>query len=636
MKDKLFVFIIFILFAFCKSKVILGAVLFSSEVYGKTYDEMDFYHNYSFINGLDDVFADKLCSRLKSGINQDKIDAIENDLFRSIAQNLLDNTYDLKYRVQFFEPYRELEDLASELKTNYYNSFENPTGIYFSDGEEAIIIVGNTYGEKLSLKVYDFDSARRGISTPQPISYPLIEGINRFRILHGGLAYIDYYTNRWNTAEPVKVHIASGTINGYFDKKSDTCADWHNILEKATYGCLDIKGEFINLVYGVDDLKKYCDDGLQLINNYDTIVELEHEIMGLKKYNRVPKNHMFARVVKDGLFADGWGAGFGEWAMNELASPSKSIKEGVWCIAHELGHVNQISPGLKWVSTTEVTNNVYSVCARYKFNREYLNLEQERCNDGDDNYVLGGRFNSYLNYGIVKGEHWLCQKGQDNMNPASYPYGGDHFVKLCPIWQLLLYYREIVGGNSRDWYGDVSEIVRNTKDTNLSNGQLNLNFMRNTCDVVKEDLTDFFIKCGMLKPINRELDDYSRGQMTITKEECDELIEYASRYPKPATPVLYYLSGNSEKAFKEKLPVEGIYGKGVIVRDDGNIVVDHKVWKNVVVFETYDKEKLIYVSLVGTDSPDLSSTLVRYPSGSTRVEAVAWNGKRVLVYGSPN
>ena len=222
------------------------------------------------------------------------------------------------------------------------------------------------------------------------------------------------------------------------------------------------------------------------------------------------------------------------------------------------------------------------------------------------------------------------------MNPASYPYGGDHFVKLCPIWQLLLYYREIVGGNSRDWYGDVAEIVRNTKDTNLSNGQLNLNFMRNTCDVVKEDLTDFFIKCGMLKPINRELDDYSRGQMTITKEECDELIEYASRYPKPATPVLYYLSGNSEKAFKEKLPVEGIYGKGVIVRDDGNIVVDHKVWKNVVVFETYDKEKLIYVSLVGTDSPDLSSTLVRYPSGSTRVEAVAWNGKRVLVYGSPN
>lgn len=60
--------------------------------------------------------------------------------------------------------------------------------------------------------------------------------------------------------------------------------------------------------------------------------------------------------------------------------------------------------------------------------------------------------------------------------------------------------------------------------------------MRNTMDVVKEDLTDFFIKAGMLKPIDKELDDYARGQMTITQTDCDELVKYASKYPKPATP----------------------------------------------------------------------------------------------------
>lgn len=98
--------------------------------------------------------------------------------------------------------------------------------------------------------------------------------------------------------------------------------------------------------------------------------------------------------------------------MNELASTTKSLREGVWAIAHEFGHVNQIRPGLKWVSTTEVTNNVYSVCARYKFYRENMPLEHERCNDGNDNNVRGGRFNSYLNYGIIKGEQWLCQKAR--------------------------------------------------------------------------------------------------------------------------------------------------------------------------------------------------------------------------------
>lgn len=592
--------------------------------------EMEFYRNGAPIVGVEEVFADELYSELKPGVTQRQIDGIENSFFRSIAQSLLDNTYRLPYRAQEYEPYREIDDLARELKTSGYNPFENPTGIYFKDGEEVIVLVGDTYGERIQLKVYDFDAIRRGEkNVPNPTSYPLERGLNKFKLNRGGLGYIEYFTPDWATASKIKIHIPSGTVNGYFDKKRDTAGDWSAILNGATYGCLDIKGDLVNLVYGVNSLKQYCNDGMQLINNYDKIAELEHDVMGLIKYNRRPKNHMFCRVVNDGLFADGWGAGYGEWAMDELASPTKSIKEGVWCIAHELGHVNQIRPGLKWVSTSEVTNNIYSVCARYKFNRNDLNLEHERVNDGDGNDVLGGRFNSYLNYGIVKGEQWLCQKGQDKME--GYQNGGDHFVKLCPLWQLLLYYREIAG--KPDWYGDVAEIVRTTDDSSLSNGQLQLNFMKNTCDVVKEDLTDFFIKAGMLKPIDKELDDYARGQLTITQADCDELVRYASKYPKPATPVLYYLTANSEKAYKDRLPVEGTFNEGLKVGADGRVVVKHEVWKNVAVFETYQGDELKYVAMVGTDSPDLSTTLVRYPNGSTRIEAVAWDGKRTLVYG---
>lgn len=40
-----------------------------------------------------------------------------------------------------------------------------------------------------------------------------------------------------------------------------------------------------------------------------------------------------------------------------------------------------------------------------------------------------------------------------------------------------------------------------------------------------------------------------------------------------------------------------------------------------------------YAAIVGTDSPDLSETKVCYPEGSTRIEAVSWDGKRKLVYG---
>ena len=111
--------------------------------------------------------------------------------------------------------------MAAELKTSGYNPFENPTGIYFKDGEEAIVILGNTNGEQVNLKVYDFDAIRQGQRTPDPTSYPLSEGINKLRIAHGGLSYIEYYTPNWKTAPALKLHIASGKVNGYYDKHRD-------------------------------------------------------------------------------------------------------------------------------------------------------------------------------------------------------------------------------------------------------------------------------------------------------------------------------------------------------------------------------------------------------------------------------
>ena len=532
-----------------------------------------------------------------------------------------------EYRTQVLDAYPTVEETARSLKTSGYNPFENPTGIWFSKGEEVVLTVSDTQGETPFLCTYDYEqngSLKR---------YPLESGENKICIEESGLGYLFFYTSRWNEMKPLVVNFKGGRVNGYFDRRKHTNAYWKQLLASAVCDRLDIKGDYINLAYKVSSLKQHCPEkGLALIDFYDRIVDIEHELMGLKKYNLRPRNHMFAREVPSGLFADGWGAGFASDCMHELANPD-NIHKGTWCIAHELGHVNQIRPGLKWVSTTEVTNNIYSVWCRFLLEPDYLNLEQERVNDGDDNHVLGGRFDSYLNYGIVKGEQWLCQRGQDRMK--DYENGGDHFVKLCPLWQLQLYYAVAGHGNAwncPDWFADVAQIVRNTDESKLPHGELQLNFMKNVADVVKEDLSDFFVKVGMLKPIDKDMDDYSRAQLTITQEQCDKLKRYMSKYPKPASPVLYYLTANSVQAYRDRLPVIGAYGKGV-VHKDGIIVADHNVWKNVTVFETYREKELIKVSMVGTDSPNRDYTLIRYPEGATRVEAVAWDGTRTLVFG---
>ena len=51
-----------------------------------------------------------------------------------------------EYRTQVFDAYPTVEETARSLKTSGYNPFENPTGIWFSKGEEVVLTVSDTQG----------------------------------------------------------------------------------------------------------------------------------------------------------------------------------------------------------------------------------------------------------------------------------------------------------------------------------------------------------------------------------------------------------------------------------------------------------------------------------------------------------
>lgn len=585
-----------------------------------------FYTEKDSLEGLDEIFTSILCTELRSDVDQQKISAMKNKFFQSIAQSLFDGTYPKEFRIQEYEPYPTLESSVKELKTSTYNSFENPTGMYFNPNSEIIVLVGDLQGEAISLKVHDFN-------TSMGSAYPLKAGANKIKITTAGLGYISYYTDNYKNRKPIEIHIPNGRVNGYFDKKKHKKEDWARLLNNSIAYSFDIKGDYVNLAYRATDLMRHTPDGMALISLYDDFIYRQYEIMGLVKYDRIPKNHMFGRTVKSGLFADGTGAGFAEDFMHILAGV-ENAKQDAWLIAHEFGHVNQIRPGLRWHGTAEVTNNIYSVLTRYHYTPNYMALEHERINDGDNNMVIGGRFNSFLNYGVVKGEPWMFQKGQDKMQDYENN-GGDHFVKLAPLWQLLLYYKVAEGTpwHKPDWYADVAEVVRKTNETGMSNGQLQVNFMKNTITAVGEDLTEFFDKVGMLRVIDKSFDDYGVQRVQITQSMVDDVKSHGQKFKKPESPVIYYLSANSVKAYEKKQAVSGTFNQGVTNDGAGKLTINHNVWKNVTVFETYTGDKLDFVALVGTNSADVSSTLVRYPDGATRVEAVAWDGTRTLVYG---
>lgn len=578
------------------------------------------------------LFADNVYGAPSEDFDRGVLEKVTEPMVAELLTEMLDNTYPAEFRVQEFRSYWHPDSLARKLKTSPYSQFENPTGIYFTEGDTAIVIMDRLgREEEIQLRITNFGQVG-GHSF-----YRLRPGFNFIVPENSGTGYVQYFVaNEEEPVRTVKVHFLGGRVNGYFDVRRHTNSDWERLLANASAETMDIVGRRVQLAYSVQSLKTNCPhDGVKLVALYDSLIAIQHEIMGLNKYQQVPDNHIFGRVIWQGfMHADGMGAAFHDNTMKDVADPER-IPTHLWGIAHEFGHVNQVRPWMKWVGTTEVTNNIYSIWSQYLFDADNPKLEREVLKDYDGR-IAGGRITSYMESAFVHGQEWLTQAGPDRWDRfRPRDWGGDHFVKLVPFWQLQLYFKVAGEGNSwyqPDFYADIFIKAIERTDWPANDAEAQLAFIKTACDVTRTDLTDFFAFSGMLRPINKWVDDYTCAQMTITQADIDALKTYASQYKKPTTPVLHYITANSLAAYRQKLSVKGVQNKGVTKNEDGSLLIDHVIWQNVVAFETYAGEKLVKIAFVGAGSSDNKTTLVRFPQGATRIDAVSWDGKRHLVY----
>lgn len=579
------------------------------------------------------LFIDNVFGAPSEEFDVKALDKVKQPKVRELLTLMLNRQYPTEFRVQEFRSYLHPRLLAQKIKTSPYSQFENPTGIYFTEGDSAIIILDkHDTADSLKLRITNF--GKDGGNS----FYNLRPGFNIIVPQNNGTGYIQFFTEEAEPVKKVKAHIIGGKVNGYFDISKHTNRDWTKLLDNASAETMDIIGDRVQLAYSVNSLKEYCPtDGEKLVNLYDSIISIQHEIMGLNKYKQVPDNHIFGRVIWSGfMHADGMGAAFHDNTMKGVANPDK-IPTDLWGIAHEFGHVNQVRPWMKWVGTTEVTNNIYSVWSQYLFNPEQPKLEREVLKDYDGR-IAGGRITSYMESAFIHQQPWLTQAGPDRwdrLRPRDW--GGDHFVKLVPFWQLQLFYKVAGKGNNwyqPDFYADIFIKAINREGLPKDDAQAQLEFIKAACDATKTNLTDFFTYSGMLSPINKWVDDYSCAQMTITPQDIEEVKKYASKYKKPVTPVMHYITANSINYYKDRLAVKGKFGEGITKNEEGSMLIDNNIWQNVVAFETYQGDKMVKIAFAGAGSKDNKTTLVRYPEAATRIEAVEWNGKRYLVYGA--
>ena len=87
--------------------------------------EMEFFQtNQTETEECRQYFTDPLCTQLKPGITAEVMDSIANPFAKMLVACALDNSYSHEYRVATFEPYENIQTLATRLKTSTYNRYE--------------------------------------------------------------------------------------------------------------------------------------------------------------------------------------------------------------------------------------------------------------------------------------------------------------------------------------------------------------------------------------------------------------------------------------------------------------------------------------------------------------------------------
>ncbi|MDL2319591.1 M60 family metallopeptidase [Alistipes sp. OttesenSCG-928-B03] len=485
--------------------------------------EIEFYrYNPAAFNYLD-VFADKACTKLKTGITEGQIDAIGNEFFRNIARDIFNGVYDDEFRVQEYRAWQHPDVMAASNKTRYYGLRDNPTGIYATKGEDIIFFAGDLHGSRVSLLISDPDGRLTGES------YAVNEGMNKIRAGLSGLIYVMYYTA--TGSEPaVTIHFATGSVNGYFDSRKHEREDWTKLLQKASFRHFNVLGNYTSLTFETQAFRAYTPDGLDLVEAYDDMVRMQQEFMGLVKYDREYANRLYFLVLTDSyMHASDYYTGYNTGTQSEILDVAKFKTSAVWGPAHEVGHIHQTRPGLRWRGMTEVTNNIHSLLVQTAWGNKSRLLD------------------------VVDGKT-VYQRAKADIIDAAIAHNAcrDVFCQLVPFWQLKLYMHDVLGKN--DFYKDVYEEVRKRSDPN-TDGLCQLNFVEIVCDVAKLDMTDFFESWGFFRPIYMQITDYTTDYFRVSESMIEQTRANiaAKKYAKPKHNDIHLLTDENVGEYKKSL-----------------------------------------------------------------------------------
>lgn len=465
------------------------------------------------------LFTDSRCVKLKDNVKN--AEEFQSEVMKELARKILDKKQKFDYLCGDYEAYPTPQVIGETLKLgDGFSKYENITGVYLEKGEH-VVIVGETHGRPVKLLLPNW--MRKPADGVEPAKdpngwglhkkeIPLKTGVNIIQVETPANAYIGYFADDYEKAPKISAHFVTGKVNGYFDTtRGNNDENWNKLLEDAVSPIMDARGKYIQVAYPVEFFKKFTQEkGVELINAYDRLIEIQYDFMGLIKYNKVPRNRVLSRVnFNYYMFRDKDGVAYlgDERTMRKVADPKEVVSgDPCWGFSHEVGHVMQMRP-ITWGGMTEVSNNLFSMQAS-------LQMGNKSRLKGQNNYA--------------KAREEIIGKG------ISYLQSPDVFNRLVPFWQLHLYFKE---NGKPDFYADVMEYLRqNAKDyVGDETIKYQFEFIKACCIIGQMDLSDFFDKWGFFRVGELKIGDYANYHFNITREMVNETKKWISeqKYKKP-------------------------------------------------------------------------------------------------------
>lgn len=303
------------------------------------------------------VFTDLTCSALKPDVTTQAINALPNYFIR-LAEALQSNTYDeweKEFRIRNYAAYSNVEEWAEKLMTKKYGNLDNFTGISVNEGDEIIVLEGDTHKQAISLQCIGEETVTSDKGDYLQVAssgdtYPLESGVNKITIRNSGQLFVMYNTDITSpTASPITIHIplGSGKVTGFFDlKEHKTDAKYAQLLSKATHKYFCVRGDKIMFYFHTADMRSVVEKQiLSAINLWDDIISWQQELMGIENVRPREVNNPIFAISPEGsyMWASNYRIAFVHTYLKNILLKENVMadRDNAWGPAHEIGHIHQ-------------------------------------------------------------------------------------------------------------------------------------------------------------------------------------------------------------------------------------------------------------------------------------------------------